>query len=360
MEMLFASSVAGALLAMALWLWHGRRRWLFTFYGLLALSVLAKGLAGIVLAALILAIYCLVTREWRWLLRVLNPWTLVLFAVIALPWYAAMTFKHGDVFIQDFIIKHHFRRFLTEELAHPGPWWFYVPVLLAGLFPWTAHLGALRPADLRHDNRRLFLLIWVAVTLVFFSASQSKLPGYVLPALPALALWIGEDWKRASRTRVRAISAAQGGLLLVLGLSGSLPEALSRGVGRATWSFSGTTAVSAGLLILALVWLAWRGRRFGAALLMALVPPGFLLWALTSLGPQVDRQASARPIAQAVCGRTFSLGDVRRHIRYGLQFYCDRRLPDGVNAEYVLSSREVEGAGAVQHFPEAGLTLWKR
>lgn len=359
MEMLFSSTLAGALLAMGLWLWQGRRRWLLTFFGLLALSTLAKGLAGIILAAAILGIYCLITREWRWLLRVLNPWALTLFAVVALPWYAAMTFMHGDVFIQDFIIKHHFKRFVTDELAHPGPWWFYLPVLLAGLFPWTAHLGALRPSDLRRDNRRLFLLIWVLVTVGFFSLSRGKLPGYVLPALPALALWIGEDWKRASRTRVRVISVLQGCMLLALGLAGSLPDALARGVGRASLSFSGTTVVF-GAVALLLMWLAWRGRRFGAAVVIALVLPCFLLWLLAAVAPQVDARASARPIAAAVCGRTFALGDVRRHIRYGLEFYCDRRLSDVPNAEYVLSSRDVLGAQPVQRFPDAGLTLWKK
>jgi len=359
MEMLFASSLSGALLALALWLWQGRRRWLFTFAGLLALSTLAKGLAGIVLAALILFLYCLITREWRWLLRVLNPWAVVLFAVVALPWYAAMTFKHGDVFIQDFIIKHHFKRFLTDELAHPGPWWFYLPVLLAGLFPWTAHLGTLRPGDLQRDNRRLFLLIWALVMLAFFSISQGKLPGYILPVLPALALWIGEDWKRASRTRVRVISALQAFMLLALGLAGSLPDALARGVGRASLSFSGTTVMAA-VVALLLIWLAWRGRRFGAAVLIAIIPPCFLLWLLTAVAPHVDQRASARPIAAAVCGRQFALGEVRRHVRYGLQFYCDRRMSDAPGAEYVLSSADIPGAQPVQRFPEAGLTLWKK
>ena len=100
------------------------------FYGMLALTVLAKGLGGIVVSAVILLAYCVATREFRWLVRVFNPWGVTFFAVIALPWLAAMQFKHGAAFFDEFIVRHHFQRYITNELAHPGPWWFYLPILL--------------------------------------------------------------------------------------------------------------------------------------------------------------------------------------------------------------------------------------
>jgi 4-amino-4-deoxy-L-arabinose transferase-like glycosyltransferase len=358
MEMLFASSLAGALGFLGLWVWQGRRRWLFAFHGLLAISVLAKGLAGIVVAALILVVYCAITGEYRWLLRVVHPLPVTLFAVIALPWYGAVYFKNGDLFVQEFIVKHHFRRFLTNELAHPAPWWYYGPVLLAGIFPWTAHVASLRVTRFDRDNRRTFLLVWVAVVLVFFSVSQAKLPGYILPALPAFALWMGEEWKRASRGRIRAIGAAQGALLLLLALAGSLPSALAAGLTRAHAQVSGTGTMFA-LTAAILVWFTFRARRFGAVVLVSSVTAAAMLWVAFALAPQMDQEASARPIARVVCGKNFALGDVRRHILYGLEFYCDRPLTNVAHPEYVLSSTPPPGSLPAERFPEAGLTLWK-
>ncbi len=358
MEMLFAASLSGAMGFLGLWLWQGRLPWLYAFYGLLGVSVLAKGLAGLVLSALTLLIYCAATREFRWLWRVLHPGPLLLFGVLALPWYGIMYLKHGRMFLEEFIFKHHFLRYLTPELAHPGPWWYYGPVLLAGLFPWTPGLALLRLYG-KGDQRRVYLLAWVIVVVLFFSASQSKLPGYILPAIPALALWMGDEWSRASALRLRIVGLVQALLLPALGLAGSLPAALAAGLSRARPEFSGATAafVAAALLV---AWLSWRGRRFGAAALTATVTCGALLWMLSALAPAVDRAASARPVALAVCDRSFKLGTVRRHVRYGLEFYCNRAMMDTGEAVYVLSSEEVEHAVPVERFPEAGLALWKK
>ena len=343
MEMLFASSLAGSLGFLALWVWQGRRRWLFAFHGLLAISVLAKGLGGIVLAGLILLAYCVVTGEYRWLLRVLHPLPLTLFAVLALPWYGAMYFKHGNLFIQEFIIKHHFARYVTSELEHPGEWWYYGPVLLAGIFPWSAHLASLRAKGLDKDHRRMFLLVWVLVVVVFFSISRAKLPGYALPALPALAMWMGEEWKRALTRQLRLIGLAQGALI---------------GISSLVLQFS-STGMSFALGAVILVWFAWRGRRFGAVVLVSSLTTAAMLWVIPVLGPQVDQTGSARGIARSVCDKRFVVGAAPRHILYGLEFYCDRDLSNVANAEYLLSATEAPGAVAVERFPAGELTLWK-
>jgi 4-amino-4-deoxy-L-arabinose transferase-like glycosyltransferase len=360
MEMLFTATFAASLGFMALWLWQGRRRWLFGFHGMLALSVLAKGFGGVLLAALILTAYCAMTRDWRWLIRVLHPGAVTFFAVIALPWMGAMWFRHGRLFFDDFIIKQHIRRVISNELAHPGPWWYYLPILLVGLFPWTAHLVLLRWRGLMADHRRVFLFCWAAVVLVFFSVSLGKLPGYILVAVPALVMWISEEWKRATLEQIRAIGIAQAVMLVALSvLLESLPIALSRGLSHAEPHFTALSGWlgAAGLL---LIWLCWRGRRFGATLVAATVTTAIMVWILAVNAPEIDRTASARPIALAVCATQFGVVDLRRQLRYGLEFYCDRAMIDSAAMEYTLSPQAPAGAFAEHAFPEAGLTLWRK
>ena len=364
-DMLFSSTLAGALGFMGLWLWHGRRRWLFGFYGLLALSVLAKGFGGVVLAALILAAYCTATRDFRWLIRVLNPWGLTFFSVIALPWMAAMYFKHGQAFLAEFIFKQHFRRYLTSELAHPGPWWYYLPILLAGLFPWTAHILLIgKWRDLAADSRRIFLMSWILVVLAFFSLSQGKLPGYILVVLPAAAMWMGEEWKRATLEQLRVVGFAQALLSLsLISMLGSLPAALSYGITHAPLRFLWLSTWKSGAFaaaLLTLVWLAWRGRRVAAVLAAATITTGTLVWLLSAIAPEIDRTASARPVAQVVCGKSFGISkDVRRQMRYGLEFYCDRAMVESTGMEYTLAPEAPAGAQAVAAFPDAEVTLWR-
>jgi 4-amino-4-deoxy-L-arabinose transferase-like glycosyltransferase len=364
-DMLFSSTLGGALGFMGLWLWQGRRRWLFGFHGMLALSVLAKGFGGVVLAALILAAYCAAIRDFQWLWRVLNPWGVTFFSVIALPWMAAMYFKHGQVFFQEFIVKQHFKRFLTSELAHPGPWWYYLPILLAGLFPWTAHTLLIGKArDVLADSRRIFLMSWILAVLAFFSISQGKLPGYILVVLPAAAMWLGEEWKRATLGQLRAVGLAQALLLLTLiSMLGSVPAALSYGISHAPLRFQWLWTWKSGAFataVLMLVWLAWRGRRVAAVLAAATITTGALAWLLGTIAPEIDRTASARPVAQAVCGKNFGINDVRRQMRYGLEFYCDRAMVESSSMEYTLAPEAPPGSRAVQIFPDSGLTLWRR
>ena len=108
--------------------------------------------------------------------------------VVAGPWYAAMTARFGRLFLDDFIWKHHFQRFATDALQHVRPWWFYLPVLLGAILPWTPVL-----AVVRSDRRTAFLWCWVGYTVLFFSASRNKLPGYILPVVPILAHSLGNS-----------------------------------------------------------------------------------------------------------------------------------------------------------------------
>ena len=144
----------------------------------LGLAVLAKGLPPLVLFLPILAMDY---RNWRrWFLA----WPIVVFCVSALPWYIACTVQNGWSFPYTFFIEHQFDRFRTDALQHSQPWWFYGPVFLLLLFPWFPLLVmAVRSVKENENTRRLGAV--VAFGLFFFSASVNKLPGYVLPLIPA-------------------------------------------------------------------------------------------------------------------------------------------------------------------------------
>lgn len=175
---------------------HSATPWLaLVIFGVfLGAAVLAKGPAAIILCGGAVFFWALFTRRWRDSFRLLHPAAITSFCVTALPWYILCARRNPD-FFRVFIIEHNFRRYVTPEFHHIQPFWFYVPVLLAGLFPWVgmtiAAAGDLlkrKPRVLQRDSSSLLFLAFVLFPLVFFSLSKSKLPGYILPAIPPASL----------------------------------------------------------------------------------------------------------------------------------------------------------------------------
>ena len=184
-------------------------------------AALAKGPVGIVLPGLVAASYLLLTGRIRELTRV--PWiaSLIAFILVAAPWYVVVSLRHGEAFWNDFIINRNIERYTSTIHHHPGPVYYYLPVLVLGLFPW----GALFPFAvgsavakgrrllLEEDRRWVFLLCWIFLPLLFFSFSGSKLPSYLLPCFPAMAMLTADAWNRTveapsiSRLRPWAIAA---------------------------------------------------------------------------------------------------------------------------------------------------------
>jgi 4-amino-4-deoxy-L-arabinose transferase-like glycosyltransferase len=171
---------------------------LFGFF--LGLAVLAKGPAAIILSGGAVFFWALFTKRWRDALRLFHPVALVSFCATALPWYILCALRNPD-FFHIFIIEHNFKRFLTPEFQHIQPFWYYGPILLAALFPWSAiFLWSSIASYQSWKNRTLshstgFFLAWVVFCVAFFSISQSKLPGYILPALPPIALLVAHKTK---------------------------------------------------------------------------------------------------------------------------------------------------------------------
>ena len=134
------------------------------------LATLAKGPLGLLLPVLVVGGYLLSTREWRRLREVLAPAAVVAFALVALPWYVAILRDQGRQFVDVFLLNHNLQRFTSEVHNHPGPFWYYLPVLLLGLFPWSglALPGLVRSAP-RESRADRFVLLWLLLPLAFFS-----------------------------------------------------------------------------------------------------------------------------------------------------------------------------------------------
>jgi 4-amino-4-deoxy-L-arabinose transferase-like glycosyltransferase len=165
---------------------------LFGFF--LGLAVLAKGPAGIILVGGAIFFWALFTKRWRDVFRLFHPAALASFCLTALPWYILCARRNPD-FFRIFIIEHNFKRYVTPEFQHIQPFWFYGPILLIAFLPWTGvFLGSLVKgiANLWRTKctaeSTWLLICWAGFCVLFFSVSQSKLPGYVLPSVPAIGL----------------------------------------------------------------------------------------------------------------------------------------------------------------------------
>ena len=174
-------------------------RVLISFGFFLGLAVLAKGPAAIILAGGAVLLWATLTKRWRDALQCLHPAAIVSFCVTALPWYIICSRRNPD-FFRIFIIEHNFKRYLTPEFQHIQPFWYYIPILLIAFAPWTLALiwsavyGALRVLPARQPSAiTLLLLCWSGFCIVFFSISKSKLPGYILPAIPAIGLLLARS-----------------------------------------------------------------------------------------------------------------------------------------------------------------------
>jgi len=155
--------------------------------------------------------------------RVFSFRGILLFAAVAAPWYLAEVAINGREFIDQFFIKHHFRRYTDVISGHRGPLYYYIPVIIVGFFPWISFLPAgIRSAWKGKNALHLFGLVWFAFVFLFFSFSTTKLPNYILPALPAASMLMGEGmsgedprWRRYSFLAMGILSLLMGGAFLI-------------------------------------------------------------------------------------------------------------------------------------------------
>jgi len=330
-----------ALLAWYAWYESGTHRYLAAFYFFLAMGTLAKGPVAPLLAVLIVVIFAVAKNDSRLIWRTLWFPGVLLFCVVALPWHVAVQIKNPD-FFRVFILQHNFARFGTNLYHHREPFWYYLPVALLGLIPWTVFVAASLVETIRvwwterremlasEDALNVFLVIWLAVPVVFFSLSQSKLPGYIVPALPAGTLLLAEYVRRRVTDGERP-----GTFLIVLhslvAASTMVPALLIQYIvlqRRFPWgkaaaiSFTFAAVLAIGMAVTLRTQLGLRMLRF-----VTLVPVVLAVAAILRLGaPALDSTFSSRPLAGEISrleNRPLPLAVMRvsRETEYGLAFY---------------------------------------
>lgn len=191
------------------------QNYIYGFYAFSALAFLTKGLIGIVFPFGIAMIYLCATGERAGIRNMINLKGIVVFLLLSVPWYSAELSANGREFFEQFIIKHHFKRYAGVISGHSGPIYYYVPVLLVGLFPWIAFLpSGIREVFRTKDKLNLFAFIWAAFVVIFFSFSTTKLPNYILPAIPAACIIVAsgmdsgeKKWNRFSWSFMAFLSA---------------------------------------------------------------------------------------------------------------------------------------------------------
>jgi len=340
-DMPLAATFTIALLAWYAWYESESHRYLAIFYCFLALGMLAKGPVAPLLAAMIIVIFAAAKRDLWLLLRTLWIPGILLFCALALPWYITVQMRNPE-FFRIFIFEHNLARFGTNLYHHPEPFWYYVPVTLIGLIPWTVFMAASLAESIRvwwaerqqmlrsEDALNVFLVIWLIVPIVFFSLSQSKLPGYIVPALPAGTLLLAEyvrrrvtDDERPSfflivlHSIVAALPIVPALMIQYIVLQHRIPWGKA-----ATISFTFAAVLAIGIAITLRTKLGFGGLRF-----ITLVPVVLAVAAILRLGaPALDSTLSVRPLASEISHLEnkplpLAVSGVSRQTEYGLEFY---------------------------------------
>ena len=202
-----------------------RRRWMYAAWGFAALATLSKGLEAVVLPGAVFLLYVLITRDWARFKQLHFIGGLLIYLLIAAPWFLLVSLSNPE-FPHFFFIHEHFERFLTTVHHRVEPWWFFIPILLFGLWCFLPQFiraliallrrrePALEPGRFHHS---LFLWLWCGFIFLFFSLSDSKLGSYILPMFPALALLLGRELAQLKR-RDAMVSALFGIALAIAAL----------------------------------------------------------------------------------------------------------------------------------------------
>ncbi len=174
-----------------------RRCLLLLMYASFGAGTLLKGPIGLILPAMVICLYVLLSRNWALLRHMhLLLGSLVFFIIVA-PWYIWVETRNPG-YLRYFFWEENVVRFLTPHFQRTAPWYYFFLVLIVGFLPWSF----LIPTMIRDfwkrsvDEQSIFVMVWTALPLLFFSLSSSKLPHYILPMYPALSIMTGETVAR--------------------------------------------------------------------------------------------------------------------------------------------------------------------
>jgi 4-amino-4-deoxy-L-arabinose transferase-like glycosyltransferase len=314
-----------------------RRLYLWSFYVFSALAVLTKGLIGMLIPGMVIGAWIMILGEWRVLKTMYLPTGLALFLLIAAPWHL-MVERANPEFFHFYFIQEHFLRYLTTMHSRYQPPWFFVPVVLLGLFPWSVFLVQAIKHNLpstwreRHEHRdTLFLILWAGLVFLFFSASDSKLVPYILPVFPPLALligrYLGDAWDSREFPGVRAgyallltTQVILGGAIIALPHFWHTPDVQALG-----WYpvAAGCTLMIGAALTAALA--RFRGFRF--AFIAVAVFGALFLIELNAATPRIDTK-SVKTLAMTLKPLLKPGDEVASYLTYyqDLPVYLERRI----------------------------------
>ncbi|HEX3377894.1 MAG TPA: glycosyltransferase family 39 protein, partial [Candidatus Acidoferrales bacterium] len=329
----------------------------------LGAAVLAKGPAAVILAGGATLLWAALSRQGTAPFRFLHPLVIAVFCVTALPWYVLCAMRNPG-FLNVFIWQHNFQRYLTPVFEHRQPFWFFGAVFLVAIIPWLPFLISsisdsntrLRSPEWR-DSPALFIGCWSLFTLVFFSLSQSKLPGYILPAIPPAVLLLAVSTagrvQQKSSTLSRLIISV--GLLFPIGIAVALVEwnhaaniesQLQSHIARGFQIALGTAIV----LTVVVVIYALRPKLNEAIFVAASTTALLVLLANRLILPGVDTLVTPRAAAMwAIQTHSLTAEDAAvyglpRAYGYGLNYYFNATLPDwmpeNTDAKILFCGRE--------------------
>ena len=397
-DMQMAAPLAIGLLGWYAWYETDSKFWLFDIYFFTGVATLAKGPVAPFLSLVIVAAFAFLRREWSILWRSFWWPGVALYFAMVLPWFIAVQYKNPD-FFRVFFMEHNLERFATNRYEHQQPFWYYLVVALLAVMPWTVvAVRALidgiqtsfcewrarnsmnckpcagRPGDAFPE----FLVLWALIPIAFFSLSQSKLPGYILPSIPPITILTGDYLFRRRKAGLnRWVLLGHALLCGVMTMATLLlPWFVAHGRQMPPLTALLVAAISAtGAVLLILIVV----KGYGVARLR-LVTSGVLvvlLLFLFGVGPffgspaiaqskrvihLLDRSYSARPLAERLAklapgDETVAVFRVRRDVEYGLSFYRNREVvnyeEDGVPDEQHLLVMRVSGRGADPQAPAA-------
>ena len=377
-DMQLAAPFAFAMLGWYAWFETGSKFWLFDLYFFIAVGTLAKGPVAPGLAFFIVLTFAFVRRDLKLLLRTLWWPGILIYSAIVLPWYVAVQMANKD-FFKIFFFEHNLERFATDLFQHRQPFWYYVPVLILSLLPWAVYSiaalesaakqtwrdwrssapGRVRASEQIGDSFPEFLVIWALFPVLFFSFSQSKLPGYILPAIPPCTILTADYLHRRKKAAMRpALLFGHSFLTAVLTTAVLLVPHVVLDPKSVPPPPALMYAIAVGIAVFCFIF--FLVRRHGQRMLLwtTIVPVAFGVFFLLHYAGRILGEAySSRQVAAYIenverdnlHGRLYPVAifDARRDVEYGLGFYLDERIdryergeiPIG---EHILVAREGE------------------
>ena len=293
---------------------------------LMGVAVLAKGPIGFLIPAVVAVLLSFALRRFS-PRSLAPPLGIILAAAIALPWFAAIYADQGFHFVEVFLLNHNLERFTSTIHNHPGPIYYYLPVLLVGVFPWTGLIAATPRAIESITRAQAFALaLWILTPLVLFSLAGSKLPGYILPALPPFAIGLALGARSLMAAEERTAAHRVAGLIgLVLGAV-TLAATLRGYREGEPWARS---ALAPALWALATTFMASRAfdkARTEGVRILSIGAAGFLLLLTLVAPPVLEAMESGRRLFLPAQGREVLVRGAWRTAWMSGYFYNDGRV----------------------------------